>query len=468
MGEPAPEQAEDSRRPDPPPYFSRPLTVICTLLVAALVVLLAWPSATSPLLQLDRPEESLERLVSSELDFRAALEGAAPWERALHGVLAGSGDSLEESLAWYVDLTETLDAPRAEIYLGILLAESGQPAPEDPALASAGWMRAAYGAEPLDAAVGRAAIAEVRDALPAGWFADTLVARLAERIGDEALRARAEESVLARGAASLRRSRLLAAGEMLLLLLGLVALAALITGRARLTLAGEPPPAPWSPSDGYALFVRGVLGLLGIGLAAGAVLPSESLALRLAGFLSGVPVLWWSARYLSARGSGAAATFGLRPGPGGLRALLLLSCPIIALGIAGDLAVSGAASLLGLHPHWADGLPEELLWDAPWLIALGAVDGAAWTPVVEEVTFRGLLYGTLRGPIGVVPATLLSAILFAAAHGYGPVGFASALWSGILWAAAYQKTRSLLPGILAHGVNNLMVTVTYVCLYRMP
>src|SRR3989338_9115408 len=145
MFEPAPERADHVPLPAPPsPYFSGWIPLLATLLVAALLGLFTWPLSSSPLLGLDRPEESLERLVSSELDLRAALPHAPPWEVALYALLAGAGDPIEESIAWYEELTETLDAPRAEIYRQILLAEAGRLPPEDPTLASAAWMTAAH------------------------------------------------------------------------------------------------------------------------------------------------------------------------------------------------------------------------------------------------------------------------------------------------------------------------------------
>ena len=47
------------------------------------------------------------------------------------------------------------------------------------------------------------------------------------------------------------------------------------------------------------------------------------------------------------------------------------------------------------------------------------------------------------------------------------MGFASVFASGALWTLAYERTRSLLPGILAHGVNNLMVAVDVLALLRL-
>jgi uncharacterized protein len=89
-----------------------------------------------------------------------------------------------------------------------------------------------------------------------------------------------------------------------------------------------------------------------------------------------------------------------------------------------------------------------------------------WTPFVEELTFRGLLYGTLRTRTGAPLAALASGCLFAAAHGYGLAGFGSVLVSGLLWCWAYEKTGSLLPGMIAHAANNLAVAITLLMLLR--
>ena len=80
--------------------------------------------------------------------------------------------------------------------------------------------------------------------------------------------------------------------------------------------------------------------------------------------------------------------------------------------------------------------------------------------------FRGILYGTLRLRFGPGVSTLVSAGIFALAHGYGAVGFASVLMSGVLWAVAYERTRSLLPGILAHAANNVQATAIVLATLR--
>ena len=56
-------------------------------------------------------------------------------------------------------------------------------------------------------AAGRALITEVQDELPSGWFADSLVARLALGSSNAVAREQAESAIRARGAAILNRWR---------------------------------------------------------------------------------------------------------------------------------------------------------------------------------------------------------------------------------------------------------------------
>src|SRR5262249_51207300 len=96
-----------------------------------------------------------------------------------------------------------------------------------------------------------------------------------------------------------------------------------------------------------------------------------------------------------------------------------------------------------------------------------SLEATVVAPIVEEMTFRGLLYGTLRARFGPWPSALTSAVLFALPHGYAVAGSLSVLVSGVLWAWAYERTKSLLPGIFAHAANNLLSTLWVVGLLRM-
>jgi membrane protease YdiL (CAAX protease family) len=87
-------------------------------------------------------------------------------------------------------------------------------------------------------------------------------------------------------------------------------------------------------------------------------------------------------------------------------------------------------------------------------------------PLFEELAFRGLLFGTLRRKFTWSTSAVLSAAVFAIAHGYGLLGFVSVFWSGLLWAWIYEKTGSLLPSLLAHAANNLLVCFSILYLFR--
>jgi sodium transport system permease protein len=74
-------------------------------------------------------------------------------------------------------------------------------------------------------------------------------------------------------------------------------------------------------------------------------------------------------------------------------------------------------------------------------------------PACEELLFRGALYGGLRRVLHPVAAVVVSALLFAVAHGSVavllPVG---AL--GVVLALLYERTASLTTPILFHALHN--------------
>lgn len=89
------------------------------------------------------------------------------------------------------------------------------------------------------------------------------------------------------------------------------------------------------------------------------------------------------------------------------------------------------------------------------LVVLVASAGA---PFVEEVMFRGILYPALRSKIGVWGGAFLSAAIFSAIHPTLPGGFLQIMAIGFGLALVYEWRRSLLPGIVLHGVFNGVIT----------
>ncbi len=78
-------------------------------------------------------------------------------------------------------------------------------------------------------------------------------------------------------------------------------------------------------------------------------------------------------------------------------------------------------------------------------------------PAVEELIFRGVLLNRLKIRIGVIPAILVSSILFGLGH--ESIGIASAFIFGICMCILYLKTDNILTTISLHALNNFVVTI---------
>jgi membrane protease YdiL (CAAX protease family) len=445
------------------------------VLTALLVGFFYW-SWGSPLANLDKPEESLERLVSREMDLHDVMDDIPRWEMKLYELTGSDPETFEDAIARFDELDEDQRSARTDLDLVVLLAESGQlerassiiEALEstDTAAAQYGrWLDAAYleSPSPQDAA---AMADEIRRELPRDWFTDTLVRRIATRVDDPALQADAEASIDARGRALLGRVRALTAMGAGVFLLALVLLWRLGRAPRGAAVAEAPLPPTWRGADGLGLFFRAAFAYLLMPAALVVLLPRTPITTVAMGLLGGVPMLWWVHRYLHARGETVRETFGLRVPQG--QTLRIIGWGIVLLGIsmAGESLLSMGLTALGVTSHWADGFLEEFLWGSPTTVAAGTIDGVVWAPIFEELAFRGLLYPTLRLRLPPWPAALLSAALFGVAHGYGLPGFAAVTWSGMIWALGYERTRSLLPGMLAHAASNLLATASFLLLLR--
>jgi len=461
------------------PYFSFLVTVICSIVVATYVGLPVGPLLrdASPLGQLDYPEESLQRLVTRELDLDEALRQNRGLEWRIYRILSGGESPIREAKGWYDELGDTIDSSAIELRRAILLGESGDTnrleerigrwkEDGDPAERMSDWLRAAYLGVPPARDTGRALIAEVRDAVEPNWFSDTLSRRIADRIGDARARSVAESHILARGRVLQQRQRLLWALVAVLLLGALAAIVRILTAPSSARVADAPLPPDWSTGDGYALFVRALGAPQAMVLVMFYLLrrqmPLDSALI----IVADLPVFWWIARYLKAHGSSMRAAFGLVPRRDGWSRLIGVTLFLIGIALVLDATIDTAGTLIGLKAHWADGFSEDLLWQPRLAFVLNVFNATVWAPIIEEVTFRGLLYGTLRTRLPMPSSALLSAVIFALPHGYAAAGSVSVLVSGVLWAVAYERTRSVLPGLLAHSANNILSTLWVVALLR--
>lgn len=86
-------------------------------------------------------------------------------------------------------------------------------------------------------------------------------------------------------------------------------------------------------------------------------------------------------------------------------------------------------------------------------VALAVLSLVVVAPIVEEIVFRGLLFGALAARLGVLASALITALLFGAIHG-DPVLFPSLVALGFIAAIAYAATGNLWVSITLHAVNN--------------
>ena len=421
------------------------------------------------------PERALARVVSRVLDLGEAAQRAPGWERRLYALtIADRAADLEQALAWYAELAAASADPLVELRLAILEGEAGRlealrarlEAWAAGGTVGATWvalLRSAYLDGPVDA-----------EAVPLlePWFRDRIRARLAARAGDAAARAAVDRDERRRLDAVLGRLRVYLLVEGLVATAGLVALARALARRRgdALAVAAAPLPPPWPAGAGAVVLLWG--GALDVGLARAAVavwqhapaVPLPQLALAT---VPALPMLWLARRRLLApAGLDAARAFGLRPRPRGGRALVTATAVLLAAGQALDLLLGAAVEAFGLTSHWTEWFDEALVFGDLAAALDTLVVGVVVAPVLEEVVFRGLLFATLRRRLAWPAAAAASALVFALAHGYGAVGATDVFLSGVLWAWAYERTGSLLPGMAAHALGNLFVALTNVWFLR--
>ena len=75
-------------------------------------------------------------------------------------------------------------------------------------------------------------------------------------------------------------------------------------------------------------------------------------------------------------------------------------------------------------------------------------------PISEEMTFRGVVFGQLRREFSPWTSVILSALMFGALHGIS-VHIGYAIVCGIIIAACYHLTDSLIAPVLLHAIFNI-------------
>jgi len=88
-------------------------------------------------------------------------------------------------------------------------------------------------------------------------------------------------------------------------------------------------------------------------------------------------------------------------------------------------------------------------------------------PIVEEIFYRGVVYGQLRRSISIGPALILSSALFSLSHihiflqgggvAYTVEAAVTLFVSGVVFGWLYMKYQSIFVAIAAHSVYNLII-----------
>lgn len=117
---------------------------------------------------------------------------------------------------------------------------------------------------------------------------------------------------------------------------------------------------------------------------------------------------------------------------------------LVPLGVGEESAAEGDAAI------------ADLVAGGPVFAVLGLLTVAVLVPVAEEVLFRGIVLPAVRARLRSVPGIVLAGAVFAAVH-LIPPALPYLLVVGISLCAMAQWYRSIVPGIVLHGVNNAVV-----------
>ena len=230
-----------------------------------------------------------------------------------------------------------------------------------------------------------------------------------------------------------------------------------------LETAPTPPPAPTVPRALWGLrdMLRASLATVGLMLIAGIALavalgvgqlrggeepPMQFMVLAVLSLeLLMIPPAWWWGPRKHGGGWGALGLRRFAP----LRGLILTGLALLAV-----LAVSAGWEPIRQRLALAD-QPDVLPMFGEGLggLALALLLGGVVAPLAEEIFFRGFLYAGLRSRLGPTSGVLVSALIFSLVHVL-PGVLLPIFVMGAIFALLYERTGSLWPCIVLHGVIN--------------
>jgi len=133
---------------------------------------------------------------------------------------------------------------------------------------------------------------------------------------------------------------------------------------------------------------------------------------------------------------------------------------LVVMGMALAFAVMIGSSLFP-----PDNPPIERLLNTPLAIAMFAFYAVFFAPILEEVMFRGFLFGVLEQMAGASIAVRTTAVVFALLHVpqlWGSwAGMLVIFFVGYLLSEVRHRTNSLIPSVIVHTSYNGMIFVAF-------
>ncbi|KKO53164.1 CPBP family intramembrane glutamic endopeptidase [Paenibacillus sp. DMB20] len=92
-------------------------------------------------------------------------------------------------------------------------------------------------------------------------------------------------------------------------------------------------------------------------------------------------------------------------------------------------------------------------------VLIGIVSAGIVSPFYEEIFYRGFIYRWLRTRVGMRWAIVISSLIFSAAHFPTLNVMPVSIVSGVVLAWTYERTGSVVPGMIVHGVYNTIAVL---------
>ncbi|WNM59908.1 CPBP family intramembrane glutamic endopeptidase [Candidatus Nitrospira allomarina] len=464
--------------------FSGWLTGLCLLFCAGGLGLLFWAVTLSDDVRLASPaSRDLERIASRMLGFESRLPELSSFEQVMYHLGGQDGETLGQIQLWYEERVDDQSSPLDKLYLGMLYGEAGltdqfkqfvmswSMEHNSPALFRR-LLEVGYGQSQTSPAEYVFLQAQLAEEVPANWFYFHLARRIAVQAGDQDLQENLQLQEYQLTDPPLWRWRVLLMGEVVVIGFGVVFFLRLgfvrLKGRSSQSQTDFAAwRIPWTFREGIAVLARGgALTILLMGLVA--VMPDgieiiEDFGIAL---LYLPPVVLTAMLLCRTRKQSLLQVVGCSNVWQRLKSGLPLIVMLVTLGLVGDWLIMLGGDAFQSSVHWTEWFVPQLIWGTRMELIKTTIDFVLLAPFFEELIFRGILYTTLRTKFSFPLSMVASGLIFALAHGYGLIAFLTVFWSGLLWAWAYERTGSVIPGMVAHAVNNGVVVYSLVSFFR--